>query len=601
MNEDNLINVDELKPFPKFCCTIGMLPTVFKVSMTYEEQVLECIRFIKEEIIPKINQNALATTELQEKFIELVNYVDTYFDNLDVQEEINNKLDEMVESGDLQEIIEAYINLKSLLCFDTVAQMKEATNLTNGSYARTLGYTTKNDGGQATYKIREITNEDVVDEGSIIALNDETLIAELISNNEVIIECFGAIGDETTDDTEAIKKAITYCVANNKILSSAGKTYLINEDLTLTNCQVSFNWGKIKSNQKQITLNATGHIWDYQGDKIIVIENMKFEDTNVITNSPAISVRYLEFLNWHNTALTLNSVRDVSNIYYGNDRSDPNTISLQINISDKVIDKIQGRGGFTGIVINAPNVAITNSQLWLSSLNRVNGTLDGSKFIHVTNGTGLMFVNCISDTYQYGFYFEQNNIYGAVENFQFINNNVLYHDCNMYFINKFERLVGNALVRMTNFETDNIKFYQNSLCLLNVKYFDGTPEDNWRIIDASVLKSMITDNQGNDISSNITLQNGPKIKMGDGKLYICLDITFTTPNLRSFIIDTTGLPDIGLYRGYKYIPQQSNDGTNDLFGNASVTVGTNKKIYVNSQSSGNLKRVPIIVEFQQNF
>ena len=211
-----------------------------------------------------------------------------------------------------------------------------------------------------------------------------------------------------------------------------------------------------------------------------------------------------------------------------------------------------------------------------------------------------MFVNCVSDTYQFGLYFDNDKITGSIENFQFINNNKLYHDCDMFFINKFERLVGNALIRMTNFERDNINFYQNSLCLLDVKYFDGVPNDNWRIIDETILKAMITDNAGNDISSNITLQNGPKIKMGDGKLYICLDITFNTPNLRSFSIDTTGLPDIGLYKGYKYITQQSANGDSDIFGIASITIGTNKKIFINTQSSGYLKRVPIIIEFQEN-
>ena len=35
---DNLINLDNLRPFPKFLYTVGLLPTSFKVSYTYEEQ-----------------------------------------------------------------------------------------------------------------------------------------------------------------------------------------------------------------------------------------------------------------------------------------------------------------------------------------------------------------------------------------------------------------------------------------------------------------------------------------------------------------------------------------------------------------------------------
>lgn len=44
-----------------------------------------------------------------EQFTELHDYVEDYFDNLDVQEEINNKLDAMVEDGTLGDIIEGYL------------------------------------------------------------------------------------------------------------------------------------------------------------------------------------------------------------------------------------------------------------------------------------------------------------------------------------------------------------------------------------------------------------------------------------------------------------------------------------------------------------
>ena len=50
-------------------------------------------------------------TNLYNSFTELKNYVDNYFTNLDVQEEINNKLDEMVEDGTLEEIIKKYFYL----------------------------------------------------------------------------------------------------------------------------------------------------------------------------------------------------------------------------------------------------------------------------------------------------------------------------------------------------------------------------------------------------------------------------------------------------------------------------------------------------------
>lgn len=101
----NLKPISELPAFLKYCYTVGMLPTSYRISMTYEEQVLEAIRFIKEEVIPIVNSNALATKELQEKFVELVNYVETYLDNLDVQDEVNAKLDQMAEDGTLANLI----------------------------------------------------------------------------------------------------------------------------------------------------------------------------------------------------------------------------------------------------------------------------------------------------------------------------------------------------------------------------------------------------------------------------------------------------------------------------------------------------------------
>lgn len=88
-----------------------------------------------------------------EQFNQLHDYVHDYFDNLDVQEEINNKLDDMAEQGILQEIITTYIQSNVAWTFDTVADMKQATNLVNGSYAQTLGYYSINDGGGALYKI----------------------------------------------------------------------------------------------------------------------------------------------------------------------------------------------------------------------------------------------------------------------------------------------------------------------------------------------------------------------------------------------------------------------------------------------------------------
>ena len=59
-----------------------------------------------------VSQNDLSDnfTELNNAFNELHDYVEHYFDNLDVQEEINNKLDVMAEDGRLTAIIKNYVD-----------------------------------------------------------------------------------------------------------------------------------------------------------------------------------------------------------------------------------------------------------------------------------------------------------------------------------------------------------------------------------------------------------------------------------------------------------------------------------------------------------
>lgn len=94
------------------------------------------------------------------KFTALKDFVDDYFDNLDVQQEINNKLDDMLEHGTLQEIIDSYVQTNVTWTFDTVSDMAAATNLISGSYAQTLGHTTLNDGGGAIYYITDTADSD---------------------------------------------------------------------------------------------------------------------------------------------------------------------------------------------------------------------------------------------------------------------------------------------------------------------------------------------------------------------------------------------------------------------------------------------------------
>ena len=155
------------------------LPLAFDESLSYYETLCALLYYLQNTIIPALNNNADAVVELQELYNELKEYVDNYFENLDIQEEINNKLDEMAESGQLADIIAQYLQVASVLGFDTKADLKSAENLAEGSITRTLGTDTYNDGKGNYYKIRTVTTGDVIDDDLILALsNYPTLIAE---------------------------------------------------------------------------------------------------------------------------------------------------------------------------------------------------------------------------------------------------------------------------------------------------------------------------------------------------------------------------------------------------------------------------------------
>ena len=66
------------------------------------------------KVIDQTNSTSESMNQLNEAFVELKNYVDHYFDNLDVQEEINNKLDQMVEDGTFEEILQNFFDVSIL-------------------------------------------------------------------------------------------------------------------------------------------------------------------------------------------------------------------------------------------------------------------------------------------------------------------------------------------------------------------------------------------------------------------------------------------------------------------------------------------------------
>lgn len=139
----------------KFCYTIGMIPSSYKVSLTYEEQIIAIGHYLEETVIPALNNNAEAVAELQTLFVQLRKYVENFVDNIDIETAINNKLDQMAQDGTLAEIINnkifAELNQEVQANTENLRQL----NFAKGDFINLNDYTSNED---KTAAIEEILN-----------------------------------------------------------------------------------------------------------------------------------------------------------------------------------------------------------------------------------------------------------------------------------------------------------------------------------------------------------------------------------------------------------------------------------------------------------
>lgn len=134
------------------------------------------------------------------------------------------------------------------LFFDTVSDMKAATNLKSGGYAKTLGYYTRGDNGGSIYKIRNRNPDETTNEATVLSLHETGLVAELLIEEEMNVTQFGMIGDGVTDESERLAIALS-CAGNNFIkLTLDTRTYLAQREIPIySNTHIDLNGGTIKS------------------------------------------------------------------------------------------------------------------------------------------------------------------------------------------------------------------------------------------------------------------------------------------------------------------------------------------------------------------
>ena len=104
-------NYKRLTPFKR--CVLQNFPFIEADfdALTNYGLLCKVVEYLN-NVISSQNEVQANVETLNNAFIELKKYVDNFFENLDVQEEINNKLDAMTEDGTLERIIGDYISAK---------------------------------------------------------------------------------------------------------------------------------------------------------------------------------------------------------------------------------------------------------------------------------------------------------------------------------------------------------------------------------------------------------------------------------------------------------------------------------------------------------
>lgn len=91
-----------VSPFKAWCQRV--IPAVYDGSISVYEMLCKLTAYIN-QIIDNMDGQQTDITNLLNAYKQLQEYVNTYFDDLDVQDEINNKLDTMASSGELTALI----------------------------------------------------------------------------------------------------------------------------------------------------------------------------------------------------------------------------------------------------------------------------------------------------------------------------------------------------------------------------------------------------------------------------------------------------------------------------------------------------------------
>lgn len=221
----------EYKPFRFWCQKV--LPLVYDDSLSYYELLCKVVSYI----------NSL-TADVKD-LAEMVDRYEQYFNNLDVQEEINNKLDEMAESGALADIINQNLLFTVNENIDNLQNTKR--NKTDTDYVGMA---------QLTQEVKEaltggstaVVGENAVGTSNLV--NKSVTIDKLATSQRTVLLMNGFRADISSSD-----ETVTF----NGYLQIGGRRYQL-ENYTIpapAAGSLTFVWAIVEGNTVTIQLSSS--------------------------------------------------------------------------------------------------------------------------------------------------------------------------------------------------------------------------------------------------------------------------------------------------------------------------------------------------------
>lgn len=354
------------------------------------------------------------TDDFETTLNNALEYINNYFKNLDVQEEINNKLEEMKENGELADIIAAF--LKTPNYYLSVQSMVADTSITNNSVAITASYNTAANDGSCLYWIHtpKTYNFEIALSNNLYAYpcpmgiptvrefgatsnNDiETPLKNLINYSTTTNNPCDISGPYRLKNPQYINKKY---LANYNLTSDAGVVYTKNIDINTNGYDYIQSDSRITSNIQGgcvVDINYTGGSNQYvtlSAEHQVILYNKDFK-VEAVTTGPDIlghgnDITFNGYTSTYYVApMTDNGTICTSKSYKGpwTEKKLPEITAPVSNVAYDPINRcLYVYGG--GLYIYNPDTWELIHQVQLNHANRPNPLLPNSFQYTVTQGS----------------------------------------------------------------------------------------------------------------------------------------------------------------------------------------------------------------------